>query len=99
MQIFKSIFILLLILCLSTYYVVKGQSDVLVIALGAWVIASSFLNLDKLQKFKGAGIEVELKQVVKEAQATVDNLKEFNDPLYFFAIKYLTECQTWGGVP
>jgi hypothetical protein len=69
------------------------------VALAAGAIAAAFLNIDKLQKFKGAGIEVELKQAVAEAQATLENLKEFTTPLFVFSIKYMSEGQTANGIP
>ena len=45
------------------------------IAVVACAIALSFLNLDKIQRFKGAGFEAEMKKAVDEANATVKQLR------------------------
>tara|TARA_R110002072_G_scaffold280360_2_gene442667 strand:- start:53 stop:727 length:675 start_codon:yes stop_codon:yes gene_type:complete len=45
------------------------------ISLVACAIALSFLNLDKIQRFKGAGFEAEMKKAVDEANATVKQLR------------------------
>jgi hypothetical protein len=68
------------------------------IALAAGALASAFLNLDKLQKFKGAGIEVELKEVVKEAYATIEHLKVISEPLIISSTKSITWGNRWSGI-
>lgn len=45
----------------------------LIIAAGA--IAISFLNIDRIQRFKGAGFEAEMRQAVENVHATVDQLR------------------------
>lgn len=45
----------------------------LIIAAGA--IAISFLNIDRIQRFKGAGFEAEMRQAVEHVHATVDQLR------------------------
>jgi hypothetical protein len=45
----------------------------LIIAAGA--VAISFLNIDRIQRFKGAGFEAEMKQAVEHVHATVDQLR------------------------
>lgn len=46
----------------------------LIIVAGAIVLA--FFNIDKIQKFKGAGFEAEMKRAVDEANATIEQLRE-----------------------
>lgn len=88
-----------LILGPSLFFGFLGKATEMGFALAAGVLAAAFINLEKLQKFKGAGIEIELKQAVKEAQATIDNLKEFTDPLFISSIKIFSEGLSWGGIP
>ncbi|MBP1907649.1 hypothetical protein J2Z32_004329 [Paenibacillus turicensis] len=95
---FKLIISILIILVPTLYFGCIGKSVEMGIALAAGALSTAFLNLDKLQRFKGAGIEVELKQAVAEAQATLDNLKDFTVPLYIFSIKNMTEGLTWEGI-
>lgn len=90
---------LLLILGPTLYFGVKGKVAEMGVALAAGTLAAAFLQLDKLQRFKGAGIEIELKKAVEEAQATLENLKEFTDPVYISTIKIMSEGHTWNGVP
>jgi len=46
------------------------------IAVTAIVLALFFSNIDKFSRFKGAGIEADLKTVVDEAYAAIEQLKE-----------------------
>ena len=46
----------------------------IVVLVGAIVLA--FLNIDKIQRFKGAGFEAEMKRAVEEANATIEQLRE-----------------------
>lgn len=38
-------------------------------------ISIAFLNIDRIQRFKGAGFEAEMKQAVQEAHATLEQLR------------------------
>lgn len=51
------------------------------LAIVAGAIATAFLNIDKIQRFKGAGFEAEMKRAVEEVYATVDSLREMSKPL------------------
>lgn len=97
-SIIKETLTLIIILGPTLYFGFVGKVAEMGVVLAAGVLAVAFLNLDKLQKFKGAGIEVELKKAVEEAQATLDNLKDFTIPLYIFSIKNMTEGLTWEGI-
>ncbi|MGB5965588.1 MAG: hypothetical protein WBF77_04805 [Sulfurimonadaceae bacterium] len=71
------------ILLITSIFVfgLKGMSVEMGIAVAASSIFLAFANLPKFSKFKGAGFEAELKQVVDEANATIENLKEVAKPL------------------
>jgi hypothetical protein len=56
-------------------------------------ICLAFANIDKIQRFKGAGFEAEMKNVVKEAYATIEMLKKIGKPIIINSINNLT----WAG--
>jgi hypothetical protein len=64
------------------------------LAIVAGAIAAAFLNLEKIQRFKGAGFEAEMKaevqQVVNEAYATMDKLREIAKPLIITCLNTMT---------
>jgi hypothetical protein len=66
----------LLIIGLSVVFGLRGEPTEMGIIVLAGAIALSFLNLDKIQRFKGAGFEAEMKKVVAEANATIDQLRK-----------------------
>lgn len=70
----------------------------LVIVAGA--IAAAFLNLDRIERFRfrGAGFEAEMKRVVEEAYATIENLKALAKPLVLSTLNILTFSGRWGGM-
>lgn len=70
----------------------KGMSVEMGISVTASSIFLAFANLNKFAKFKGAGFEAELKQVVDEANATIENLKEVAKPLIQTNLVTLTKA-------
>lgn len=66
----------LLILGLAVMFGIMGKPTEMGIIVVAGAIAVAFLNIDKIQKFKGAGFEAEMKRAVAEANATVKQLRE-----------------------
>ena len=66
----------LLALCLTVMFGVMGKPTEMGIIVVAGAIALAFLNIDKIQKFKGAGFEAEMKRAVEEANATIEQLRE-----------------------
>lgn len=54
----------------------KGTATEMGIIVVAGAICLAFLHIDKIQKFKGAGFEAEMKQAVAEANATIQQLRE-----------------------
>ncbi len=70
----------------------QGMSVEMGIAVVASSIFLAFANLHKFTKFKGAGFEAELKQVVDEAHATIENLKEVAKPLIQTSLNSLAKA-------
>ena len=66
----------LLTLCLAVMFGVMGKPTEMGIIVVAGAIALAFFNIDKIQKFKGAGFEAEMKRAVEEANATIELLRE-----------------------
>ncbi|MBP1924575.1 hypothetical protein J2Z76_000428 [Sedimentibacter acidaminivorans] len=58
-----------------------------------------FLNLDKFTKFKGAGFEAELKQTIKEAEVTIEKMRNLMKPIIIFTYNQLTYNDRMGGIP
>lgn len=88
----NQIVIILLILAPTFYFGYIGKSVEMGIMLVASSITVAFLNIDKVQKFKGAGFEAEMRKVVDEASVTLENLKSVATPLIVTTIDALT----WG---
>lgn len=66
----------LLTLGLAVMFGIMGKPTEMGIIVIAGAIAVAFLNIDKIQKFKGAGFEAEMKRAVEEANATINQLRE-----------------------
>lgn len=66
----------LLTLALAVMFGIMGKPTEMGIIVVAGAIAVAFLNIDKIQKFKGAGFEAEMKRAVAEANETVKQLRE-----------------------
>lgn len=60
---------------LAMYLGVMSKSTEMGLIIAACSISIAFLNLDRIQKFKGAGFEAEMRQAVEEAHATVEQLR------------------------
>ncbi|OKP91855.1 hypothetical protein A3844_01705 [Paenibacillus helianthi] len=99
MKFWKPFFTVMIILVPSLYFGYEGKAAEMGIALAAGALAAAFLNLDKLQSFKGAGIEIELKKAVEEAYATIESLKNVAEPLFLTAITNLTYGKRLSGIP
>ncbi len=66
----------LLTLSLAVMFGVMGKPTEMGFIIVAGAIALAFLNIDKIQRFKGAGFEAEMKRAVEEANATIEQLRE-----------------------
>lgn len=77
-------------------YMGKATEMGLIIVAGS--ITAAFLNIDKIERFKGAGFEAEMKKAVQEAYATVENLKEMSIPLIVSTLNTIIYSGRWGGL-
>ncbi|GAA0358762.1 hypothetical protein [Bacillus horti] len=91
-------FSILVILVPSLYFGWGGKPTEMGLAIIAGAIAACFINIDKIQRFKGAGFEAEMRRTIEEAYATVDTLKEITKPLIISTIKNLTYGGRYGGI-
>lgn len=55
---------------------IMGKPTEMSIVAVSGAIVLAFLNIDKIQKFKGVGFEAEMKRAVEEANATIEQLRE-----------------------
>lgn len=72
------------------------------VEMGVMVVACSiclaFANIDRIQSFKGAGFEAEMRKAVDEAYATTEHLKAIATPLVLAGIQNLTYGGRWDGL-
>ncbi|MDW6001876.1 hypothetical protein [Vibrio mangrovi] len=73
----------------------NGQSIEMGIAVAASAIFLAFANLDKFTRFKGAGFEAELKSVVQEANASIEQLRSVATPLAISSLQAMTKGNRW----
>jgi len=80
----------------------QGKPTEMGLAIVAGAVASAFLNMDKLQRFKGAGFEAEMKaevkQVVDKVHATLDNLRDVTRPLLISTLETLINQGRFGSI-
>jgi len=95
---FKSLLTIFIIMGPSFYFGYIGRPVEMSIAIASGAIAASFLHIDKFSRFKGAGFEAEMKKVVKQAYATIDEIKQVSKPLLVFQINMLVSHNRWDGL-
>lgn len=66
----------LLTVGLAVMFGLMGKPTEMGIIVVAGAIGLAFVNIDKIQRFKGAGFEAEMKRAVEEANATIEELRE-----------------------
>jgi hypothetical protein len=59
---------------------------------------SSFSEIDRIQRFKDAGFEVEMRKPVDEAYATIENLKALAKPLLLITFETITMSGRYDGI-
>lgn len=89
---------LLLILGPSLYFGYLGKPTEMGLSIVGGAVASAFLNLEKFDRFKGAGFEAEMRRVASEASATLENLKDVAKPLCRSALAQLINEGRIGGM-
>ena len=93
-KIIKLIGFVLIILSVFVFGL-KGQSTEMGIAVIASSIFLAFANLDKFAKFKGAGFEAELRAVVDDANASIEQLRAVAIPLAIVNLQFLVRNNRW----
>lgn len=94
----KKIMSILFIIVPSLIFGYLGKPVEMGLAIVAGAIAASFLHIDQISKFKGAGFEAEMKKVVEEGYATIENLRQISIPLLKSISLMLTQYGRWGGI-
>jgi len=79
------------------FFGVREQSTEMGIALIGGAIAAAFLNLDRIQRFSGAGFQAEMRVVVERAYATVEDVRKLARLLVLSALDLVTNAGRWGG--
>lgn len=74
----QSLFTFLIIVAPGCFFGYLGKTTEMGLAILAGSIATAFLNIDKIQSFKGAGFEAQMKKAVDEAVAKTEELKELS---------------------
>ena len=94
------LFIVSLIFTLIGVFVfgILRQPTEMGIMIVAGAIGMAFSNIDKIQRFKGAGFEAEMKQAVEKAYATTESLKELASTLASYGIFSLAYDDRWTGM-
>lgn len=95
-RISNKLFNCLILLGPSMYFGYKGKTTEMGLAIVAGSIALAFLNLDKLKKFKGAGFEAEMRDVIEEANDTLAELQKIASAVTEASLYTLTESQFYG---
>ncbi|CAF1850276.1 hypothetical protein [Bacillus subtilis] len=93
----KTCFSLILIMVPTLIFGFMGKPTEMGIAALTGAVASAFINLEKFSSFKGAGFEAELRKVenvVSEAYATLNNLKQVAKPLLEVSLQTLFYSNT-----
>ncbi|MGG1015034.1 hypothetical protein KFF76_09850 [Bacillus subtilis] len=97
----KTCFSLILIMVPTLIFGFMGKPTEMGIATVTGAVASAFINLEKFSSFKGAGFEAELRKVenvVSEAYATLNNLKQVAKPLLEVSLQTLFYSNTMLGL-
>ena len=89
----SKIVIALLIVGPAFYFGSVGKPTEMGLSIVAGAIASCFLSIDKIEFFKGAGFEArtreEVKKVVDEAVATIEQLRSLGEPVIMALLKII----------
>jgi hypothetical protein len=88
----------LFILGPGTMFGLMNKPTEMGIAIVAGALTVAFFNIDKFERFKGAGFEAEMKKAVDEIYATTENLKSVTKPLLVSIMANLTYAGRWGGM-
>lgn len=94
----KALISVSLIIGPTFFFGLVGKATEMGLSIVAGAIGAAFLNLDRVEHFKGAGFEARMKKVVDEAYATIDNVRAATVPLMIATLNNLTYANRWGGM-
>lgn len=94
----KNITVIAIMLIPSIFFGMAGKTTEMGLAIISSSITCAFIHIDKIQKFKGAGFEAEMKKVVDEAYVTINALREFSIPLIKATMNSLNYGNRFGGL-
>lgn len=77
---------------------ILDQSDNMAIGLTAGLACALFINIDKFKSFRIGALEAELKDAIKEANATITQLKDMAEPLMDYTLANITRGDRIMGV-
>lgn len=97
MKTIDKIISIIIILVPGLVFGLVGKPTEMGLSIVGGCLACTFYNIDKFDKFKGAGFEAELKKVVQEAQLTIEEMRKITKPLILFSYHQLTHAGRWGG--
>ncbi|WP_313166195.1 hypothetical protein [Massilia oculi] len=87
-----------LLILLPTIFGWIGKTAEMGILIVACSIALCFANLSKMQSFKGAGFEAQMREAVQEAYTTLDALQNLARPLLRTNIANVAFGSRWDGI-
>ncbi len=94
----KGLLSLVVIITPCWYFGYNGKITEMSISIIAGAIAATFLNLDRVNRVKGAGFEAEMYKAVEDVYATIDTLKDISNPLVYSTFSILNGESYFGGV-
>jgi DnaJ-domain-containing protein 1 len=90
--------LILLLVVLPTVFGWFSKTAEMGILIAACSIALCFANLSKIQSFKGAGFEAQMREAVQEAYATLEKLQELVRPVARANIANIAYNGRWDGI-
>jgi len=73
-----------------------GKPTEMGIALAAGALAAVFVNIEQIQRFRGGGVELEMKRAVEEAYASIEEVRRLGRVLIEVALRTLTMMNRYG---
>jgi hypothetical protein len=94
----KLVFSVLVILGPALLFGLSEMPVEMGLAIVAGALAAAFVNIEKIRRVRGGGFEAEMREVVDEAYATVDALRELAKVSMRSVLYNLTMSGRWGGL-
>ena len=94
----RTVVSVILILAPALAFGFAGKTTEMSLSIIAGATAASFVNIDKIKRFKGGGFEAEMRHAVERAYATVEAVRSVARPLIGATLHVLTMANRWGGM-